>query len=267
MLNLPAVALLAVNTFVHAHAGLPNQPVRILLVGDSTMATASGYGDALCARFAPDVTCVNLAKGGRSTKSYRAEGSWDKVLDLLADRSAYRASYVLVQFGHNDQPGKAERSTSLLDFAANLESYVNEIRGAGAVPILVTPLTRRSFEDGQLTRGLAPRAAVTRDVSAKTHVPLLDLYRDSVKRVEELGPEQSLELAEVRPPADAIAAAHEGTTLDVPKPATSAAGGSSHGHKPVFDYTHLGPKGAEIFSAIVAREIRDIVPALRPHLR
>ena len=48
---------------------------RVILVGDSTMATRSGYGDALCARIAP-AECINLARGGRSSLSFRAEGLW-----------------------------------------------------------------------------------------------------------------------------------------------------------------------------------------------
>ena len=90
------------------------KPIRIILVGDSTMNTKTGYGDALCALFKPDVKCINLAKGGRSSKSFRAEGLWDNVQTLLKDGAAYRATYVLIQFGHNDQPGKALRSTDLL---------------------------------------------------------------------------------------------------------------------------------------------------------
>ena len=56
-----------------------------------------------------------------------------------------RTTYVLIQFGHNDQPGKAERTTDLAtEFPANLARYVDEVRAAGAMPVLVTPLTRRS---------------------------------------------------------------------------------------------------------------------------
>src|SRR5262245_9985634 len=85
---------------------------RVVLVGDSTVAPLSGYGDALCARFAPDVTCLNLARGGRSSLSYRAEGLWQAVQTLIV-KPPYTRSYVLIQFGHNDQPGKPGRSTTL----------------------------------------------------------------------------------------------------------------------------------------------------------
>ena len=58
-------------------------PVRIILVGDSTTAPHNGWGPGFAALLKPDVTCVNLAKNGRSTSSYRAEGSWDDVMKLF----------------------------------------------------------------------------------------------------------------------------------------------------------------------------------------
>ena len=102
-------------------------------------------------------TCLNLARGGRSSGSYRAEGLWDAVLDTLRDGSA-GPTLVLIQFGHNDQPGKPGRSTDLaVEFPANLQRYVQETRALGAWPVLVTPLVRRQFDtQGQLRNDLEP---------------------------------------------------------------------------------------------------------------
>jgi lysophospholipase L1-like esterase len=255
--------LLVFVAFARFPVAVPPLPIRVLLVGDSTLCHPTGYGDALCARFSRDVTCLNLAKGGRSSKSYRAEGSWDEVLEILADRRLYSTSYVLIEFGHNDQPGKGERSTTLPEFEANLAGYLADVRDAGAIPILVTPLTRRLFMDGELTRGLEPWAVAARHAATQGHAPLLDLYRDSIKRVEKMGPEQAVALAEIPPTAEVIAAARTGTTIEVAKPPPREPGAPPRPHVPAFDYTHLGPNGAEIFSAIVRREIREAVPALR----
>ena len=68
-----------------AGAAFAQEPPAVLLVGDSTMAPRTGYGEAFCARLAPELACLNLARGGRSTLSYRAEGLWDR---LLADTRA-----------------------------------------------------------------------------------------------------------------------------------------------------------------------------------
>jgi lysophospholipase L1-like esterase len=93
------------------------------------MANTSGYGDAFCARFNRANTCINLAKGGRSSGSFRAEGRWDEVEACCADAAAYRATYVLIQFGHNDQPGKPGRSTDLkTEFPVNMARYAQEVK-------------------------------------------------------------------------------------------------------------------------------------------
>src|SRR5206468_1824208 len=140
------------------------EALRVVLVGDSTMAPRTGYGDAFCGLFKWQVRCTNLACGGRSTRSYRADGSWERVREVLRDRTDARETYVLIQFGHNDQPGKAERSTDLAtEYPANLRRYVDEVLREGAHPMLVTPLTRRMFAtDGTLKDDLAQWADAMR---------------------------------------------------------------------------------------------------------
>ncbi|MFP5390789.1 MAG: rhamnogalacturonan acetylesterase, partial [Gammaproteobacteria bacterium] len=165
-----------------------DKPIRVILVGDSTMATRSGYGDALCQRFKPEVSCINLARGGRSSGSFRAEGRWDEVQALLRDGQGYSQTYVLVQFGHNDQPGKPGRSTDLVtQFPANMARYAQEAKELGGVPVLVTPLTRRSFRGPYLHDDLAPWSAATRRVAAEQKVALLDLNTLSAAAVQQMG--------------------------------------------------------------------------------
>jgi len=226
---------------------------RVVLVGDSTVAPLSGYGDALCQRFAPSVTCLNLAQNGTSTLSYRVSGLWDAVLTLIT-KPPYTRSYVLIQFGHNDQPGKPGRSTTLEEYAGNLKRYVREAREVGAQPVLVTPLSRRRFEDGELVRNLERWAEAMRVVAAETETPLLDLNRDSSAALQEMGPTEANTLARGEPPLEAVAAALDGNSVALPPPAPPV--------RLVFDYTHLGPKGAEFFAAIVARELRAELPVL-----
>ena len=60
----------------------PLEPYKIILVGDSTMAPHSGWGGAFCAHHVKSsVACLNTGRGGRSTRSYRQEGSWDIALE------------------------------------------------------------------------------------------------------------------------------------------------------------------------------------------
>ena len=56
--------------------------------------------------------------GGRSSKSYTNEGHWKEVLQR-------KPAYVVLQFGHNDVPGKGlDRETDLPTFRANMARYV-----------------------------------------------------------------------------------------------------------------------------------------------
>jgi lysophospholipase L1-like esterase len=238
------------------HAAATDLPIRVILVGDSTMATRSGYGDALCARFKPGTSCVNLARGGRSSGSFRAEGRWDEVQKLLKDGASFRASYVLVQFGHNDQPGKPGRSTDLVtQFPANMARYATEAMQLGGVPVLVTPLTRRSFNGPYLKDDLAPWSAATRKVAQELHVTLLDLNTQSANAVQQMGQEEADTLA-MEPPPKAIAPAMPG-----------AAAEPQGTPKSTFDRTHVGQKGAELFSGMVARELVRLIPPVAASLK
>ncbi len=241
--------------FLGALPAVQAKPVRVILVGDSTMATRSGYGDALCQRFTPEVACINLARGGRSSGSFRAEGRWDEVQALLRDSAPYSASYVLIQFGHNDQPGKAPRSTDLVtQFPQNIARYADETVALGGVPVLVTPLTRRSFKGPYLKDDLAPWAEATRRVATAKGAALVDLNRISAAAVQAMGSEQADTLAQEPPPAK------------LPPPVAGAAVEPQGAPKSAFDRTHVGPKGADLFSGMVAQELRRLIPSLGTQL-
>jgi lysophospholipase L1-like esterase len=194
----------------------------------------------------------------------------------------YTQIYVQIQFGHNDQPGKPGRSTDLYkEYPDNLRHYVNDARSVGAIPVLVTPLTRRSFKDGSLQNDLEAWSQAVRDVAKEMNVPLVDLSAVSVAAVQAMGPVEGISLAETAPPQVVIDAAKTGTTIGAPKPAAPATPVAPvtppaqstevvvtpQGHPTVvFDYTHLGPKGADFFSAIVTTELAKAVPDLRKDL-
>lgn len=266
--SLPMDAL--TETDKQARAAIkPVRAMKIILVGDSTTQVGSGWGGEFCARHTISMlTCVNLARGGRSTFSYRAEGSWQLALNE-ARTPGFSSVYMLIQFGHNDQPGKPGRSTDLQkEFPANLRQYVAEARAAGAIPILVTPLTRRSFKAGRLQDDLKPWADSVISVAVETTVPLVDLHATSVSAVQTMGPVAALTLAQAAAPLDVIVAARTGTTVAASKSASSSSAATAFDtpsvDRVVFDYSHLGPKGAELFSAQVAEGLIRAVPELAP---
>ncbi len=181
----------------------PLEPYKIILVGDSTMAPHSGWGGAFCAHHVKSsVACLNTGRGGRSTRSYRQEGSWDIAL-AEAKVPGYRGTWVLIQFAHNDQSSKSERWTDeTTEFPANLRRFVEEVRAAGATPVLVTPLTRREFKDGKLKNTLASWSDQIRGVAKVMDVPLVDLNALSAAQAQEMGAETATKLAQEPPPAE-----------------------------------------------------------------
>ncbi len=253
-------ALLLATSFALSAAepqSIKPESVRVILVGDSTMATRTGYGDELCRRFQANVTCINVARGGRSSGSYRAEGLWENVLSMLRDKGSFGSTYVLIQFGHNDQPGKPGRSTDLAtEFPVNMSRYVDDVKAPGANVVLLTPLTRRSFRDKVLQNDLKPWADAIRLIAENKKVPLLPLNADSAAAVEAMGSAEADTLAQAPPPDKAASS----------KPAEPAATEPNGVKPPSFDHTHLGAKGAAYFAGMVAQEIKTVLPALAAHL-
>ena len=210
---------------------------RIVLVGDSTVTDNAGWGLGFKQFLTDDVQCINTSQGGRSSESFRREGRWTNALALKGD-------YYLIQFGHNNEPGKPGRSTDMPTFVSNMVSYVEEARAIGAKPVLVTPLTRRQWDKehpGKIKSSLAPYAEEVRRIAAENKVPLVDLQARSIELCESLGPEKCLEFS---PPKIV-----DGTNT----------GG--------FDGTHLNAKGYVLFARLVVDELRQAAPDLAPLLR
>ena len=201
---------------------------RIVLVGDSTVTDNAGWGGAFAKLLDDNAECINLSAGGRSSLSFRTEGRWQKCLDLKPD-------FVLIQFGHNDQPGKGPKRETDPEttYRANMQRYVNEARKANIAPILVTSLTRRRFDDnGKIVSTLVPYVKVVREIAAQKNVPLIDLHAISIKTCENLGPAACKTIS--------------------PK--------GKNGNE---DFTHLNEKGAKLIGPLIAAKLAEVVPELK----
>jgi lysophospholipase L1-like esterase len=210
--------------------------VRIDLIGDSTQTNNAGYGRGFCANLTAQVDCVNMAKGGASTKTFREQGLWERSLQTKPD-------YMLIQFGHNDLESKEHlpRQTTMPEYEANLRRYVEEARAAGIKPVLVTPLTRRYFEaDGKIHSDLAAHAETMKRVAAEMKVPVIDLHQDSIAYLDGIGEKA-------------------GNTMAITKKDTDG--------KTIFDKTHLDWKGSYAFGRIVAVDMGKAVPELARYVR
>jgi 6-phosphogluconolactonase len=208
-------------------------PLRVVLIGDSTMCEYPstdprfGWGHFLQDYFNDSVRVINLAKSGRSTRTFIGEGLWAAALKQKPD-------FVLIQFGHNDSHGAGhpEATDAASTYRDFLRRYIDETRAAGATPILVTPMCRRDFgADGQLQNGLRPYADAMKAVAAEKQVGLVDLNASSVLLAQALGPTRSLALA--NRPGDA---------------------------------THFNEQGARAMAELVMRDLPAQAPALAARL-
>ncbi len=196
--------LIAIFPPLMTDSALSADEVVILgIAGDSTVcnfpedAALRGWGQMIGEYFQPgSVKVANLAKSGRSTSTFRSVGLWDQLL-------AAKPNYILIQFGHNDSHGpdrhgldRPESTDPATSYSENLRRYVEESRKAGAIPILVTPMVRRTFgRDGKLKDVLQVYADAMIAVGKETDAPVIDLHASSKKLVEGLGPKESAKMA------------------------------------------------------------------------
>ena len=170
-------------------------PRQLVIAGDSTLAPRSAdssngsWGDALSPFLRPDVTILNLAVGGRSSRSYREEGKWKALLARV-----HKDDWVLVQFGINDQSNDPKRATTEEAFRTNMTAFVDEVRACGGRPILASTTAFYKFTDDGRFVGhpvLERRNAITREVAAAKGVPFVDLYQRIVEAMTAAGSETS----------------------------------------------------------------------------
>jgi lysophospholipase L1-like esterase len=172
-----------------------NGHIRIYLIGDSTMADKPlvdnpehGWGQLLPIFFSDRVQVLNYACNGRSTKSFITEGRWKIVADQLKD-----GDYVFIEFGHNDakKEDTSRFTPPIPDYRDNLIKFIQESREKRAIPVLLTPITRRDFKEGKYMASHGDYPDVMKEVASRENVPLIDMFEKSKQLVQKLGDEQS----------------------------------------------------------------------------
>lgn len=223
--------------------------ITVHMIGDSTMAnkplipaySERGWGQMFSMYFLETARVVNYAQGGRSTKSFIAEGRWDTV-----QKAIQPGDYVVIQFGHNDQKtNDVNRGTMPFgDYATNLVRFVHEARERKAIPILCTPVARRKFDTaGKLLDTHGDYAKAVRRVAKMERTPLLELGHATENLLQKLGPENSKRLFDWVPAGEY---APDSAALE--------------------DDTHFNAYGASRVCDLAVVEIAAKVPALAAHL-
>ncbi len=167
--------------------------MKLICLGDSTMQYNDettfpqvGWPQALKGKLNENVTLLNFAKNGRSTKTFLAEGLFRNALESIDEDSI-----VLIEFGHNDEHAydPITHTKPEGEYRDNLIYMVNECRRKGAEVILLTPIYRRCFlADGHLDpachRGY--REAMLK-VAEDTNTEVIDMTMLTKELYERLG--------------------------------------------------------------------------------
>jgi lysophospholipase L1-like esterase len=137
--------------------------------------------------FKPGVAVANHAESGETLRAFAAEKRLDKVLSTMK-----AGDYLFIQFGHNDMKERGEGVGAFTTYAKSLEHDIAQARGKGAIPVLLTPMHRRTFDaDGKITNSLGDYPEAVRRTAREQNVPLIDLNAMSKPFYEALGPEGS----------------------------------------------------------------------------
>jgi len=225
--GLPAIAVCAITLLLPSAARAQatadpfpadTQHPALFLVGDSIVRTGTGdgsvgpwgWGAELIPMFDPTKLHVyNVALGGRSSRGYREEGAWQKVMDRLQ-----KGDWVILQFGHNDAKN-SENYPDRLTIAGNADAtqeiespvthkpetihsygwymrqYVADAKAKGANVIICSPPPRNMWTDGKIVRGLDGYAGWAKEAAQQSGAYFIDLNTISADKYDALGQDGS----------------------------------------------------------------------------
>jgi lysophospholipase L1-like esterase len=181
----------------------------VFLMSDSTVTDqmTGGYGTwgmNLPRWFNDKVAIANYAESGQTVKAFRHEKRWDKIMSAVRP-----GDYIFMQFGHNDLNKSGTNamwpvtefsgnwantySEPNTDYKAGLKQYAAEAKAKGAIPVIVSPMTKVNTANNQgvPSNGLGdyPRCAI--EAAKEAGIACIDLNAMSVEMHTALGPADS----------------------------------------------------------------------------
>ena len=179
-----------VRTVEIAKADVPT----IFLLGDSTVCDQSrepynSWGQMLPRFFKPDVAVANHGESGETYRDSIGRRRLDKILSVMKPGDT-----LIMQFGHNDQKQIAAGTGGpFTTYKAEIKQHVDAVRQLGGIPVIVSPMERRGFDDhGKVIPSLIEYADAARQVAQELDVAFIDLNAMSKLFYEALGPEKSM---------------------------------------------------------------------------
>jgi lysophospholipase L1-like esterase len=198
-------------------------PPTLFVAGDSTASAyepnpknQQGWGAVLQPLFdEKKLRVVDVARGGRSSRTFITEGHWDRMLAQLD-----AGDFVVIQFGHNDSgatnaepPGSTRplrargtipgigteseeidnvitgKHETVYTFGWYLRKMIAETKAKGATPILFPPTATNKWRDGHIGCPGGYRTWTWQTAKAE-NVAFVDLLRISGERYQHEGPDK-----------------------------------------------------------------------------
>jgi lysophospholipase L1-like esterase len=190
----------------------------VYFIGDSTVRCGSGkggggmwgWGDCMTPYLdTARINVVNRALGGRSSRTYRTQGHWDRVLETLK-----AGDFVLMQFGHNDGgainddhrargtiDGVSEATEAIDNLITGehevvhsygwyMTQYIRDIKAKGATPLMCSMIPRKIWREGAIERNHDDYAGWAKAVAEAKGIAFLDLNEVIARTYEQLGTEK-----------------------------------------------------------------------------
>jgi lysophospholipase L1-like esterase len=195
----------------------------LFVAGDSTASSYNtnaknqqGWGAVLQPYFdEAKLRVLDVARGGRSSRTFITEGHWDRMLEQL-----HAGDFVIIQFGHNDSgalnqepPGSTRplrargtipgigaeseeidnvitgKHETVFSFGWYLRKMIADTRAKGATPILFTLTKTNNWNDGRIPCSAESYRLWTRQTATTEKTAFIDLTRITADRFQHEGPD------------------------------------------------------------------------------
>jgi len=194
------------------------QKPTVFIIGDSTVKNGQGngagglwgWGDPISQYFdTSKISIENQALGGTSSRTFQTRGLWKAVLDQIK-----KGDFVLMQFGHNDGSavnddsrargtikGVGEQTQEIDNILTKeheivhsygwyLRKMVRETKAKGATPVIITPIPRNDWENGNVKRTPLSYPKWAIEVAKQEKILAIDLNKSMSDKLDIFGENQ-----------------------------------------------------------------------------
>jgi rhamnogalacturonan acetylesterase len=215
--KIAAIKILLLFTALSSFVEIQQQHKPVLyIIGDSTVKNGDGtgkngqvgWGSVITPYFdTTKITVLNLAIGGRSSRTFITDGRWDRILPGLQP-----GDFVMMQFGHNDGGALDDTARArgtikgvgmdsieiynpirkmkevVYSYGWYMRKYVNDTKTKGATAIVCSPIPRNIFTDGKAERTDTSYTGWAKEVAASTGAYFINLNTIIGGKYDAMGP-------------------------------------------------------------------------------